>query len=534
MDKTSFARLYSLTKKQIPLIFLLCAISFLVSVCSVKFSLASKNVVDAAVSQADIFSAIIPLIILLLVQLILNILYSFIFTVAHGKMLNNMRADFFKSVLRKDYYSISGFHSAELVNRITGDCSIVCESVFGIFPTVVSMLVTVVYGFIILYSLDKALAFFCVIAGPVIVLASALYRKKMKVLHKEARRYDGLLKSFMQECVRNLPIIKCFTAENKIGLHSDSIQTKLYGISIKRNILSVSATILLFIAMTSGYYIALAWSAYRLSLGLISFGTLVAVTNLVGQITEPFSSLSTLIPKFFSMAASFERLTELDSISEERTEIKTLPTVESVNIENICFSYDETSVLDNFCLSVNRGEMVALYGESGIGKSTLLHLITGILHPHSGRIYVKTAEGEFDLDETTRSNFAYVPQRSMLISGTVAQNICFMKDYDEKLMLRCAELACIGDFISALPDGFETLIGEDGEGLSGGQIQRLAIARALYYQADILLLDEATSAVDEETEQQILSNIKQLGLTCVVVTHRSSAADVCHKAFKID
>lgn len=533
MDKKTFTRLCSLTKKQIPLIFFLCIISILVSVCSVKFSLASKNVIDAATSSVNIVSAIVPLVVLLVIQLILNIIYSVVFTVAHGKMLNNMRGEFFKSCLRKDYLEISKFHSGELINRISGDCSIVCESVFGILPAVVSMTATVIYGFITLYRLDKTLAFFCIIVGPLIVLASVFYKKKMKVLHKEARKYDGLLKSFMQECVRNIPVIKCFTAEYKIGIQSDSLQNKLYDISIKRNIISIIATIFFFIAMTSGYYIALAWSAYRLSIGLISFGTLVAVTNLVGQVTEPFESLTSLLPKYFAMTASFERLTELDNICDESSEIRHLPTPESINIENVCFSYDEVLVLKDFSLTVKKGETVAFCGESGIGKSTLLHLIIGILHPDSGRIYVKTGDGEFDLDETTRSIFAYVPQKSMLISGTVAQNICFAKDYDNELMIKCAELACIRDFIDSLPDGFETVLGEDGSGFSGGQLQRLAIARALYCRADILLLDEATSAVDEDTEQKILSNIKTLGITSIVVTHRSTAASMCDRSFLI-
>jgi len=337
----------------------------------------------------------------------------------------------------------------------------------------------------------------------------------------------------MQESLRNIPIIKCFRAEFKINAHSEMLQNKLYSISLKRNVISILATIFYFITMTSGYYIALAWGAYRLSKGLMSFGTLIAITNLAGQVTDPFQSLSSLLPQYYSMSASVERLMELDSIPDESTEEKILPLPESINIENVSFSYADTPVLNDFSLKINRGEMIALCGESGIGKSTLLHLLTGVLHPQGGRIYAETENGQINLDETTRTAFAYVPQNSMLISGTISQNICFANDFDNDKMMRCAEIACIKDFIESLPDGADTVLGEEGGGLSGGQIQRLAIARALYCESHVLLLDEATSAVDEATEQKILSNIRSLGITCLAVTHRSTAINMCDKAYYI-
>lgn len=533
MDKKTYARLYSLSKKQIPLILVLCIITVLVSVLSIRFALASKNVIDAAVSKTDLLKNVIPLAVLLISQLLLNILYSVIYTVAHGKMVINMRRELFNSSLRKDYLSISSFHSGELVNRINGDTSIVCNAVFDILPNAFSIISRIIYGFFTLYMLDKTFALFCLILGPIILMTAAIYRKRMKALHKESRKYDGLLKSFMQESVRNIPIIKCFRAESKITDQSDELQQNLYKVSVKRNIISVIATIFYFITMTSGYYIALAWGAYNLSIGLMSFGTLVAITDLAGQITAPFKELSSLLPQYYSMSASMERLTELDNIKTESSEVKHLPKAESINIENLSFSYGDIPVLDGFSLKINQGEMVALCGESGKGKSTLLHLLTGVLHPQSGRLYIEHSDGITDLDETTRTVFSYVPQRSMLISGTIAQNICFTEPFDKERLYECAEIACIKDFILSLADKEDTVLGEEGGGLSGGQIQRLAIARALYCKTDVLLLDEATSAIDEDTEQKVLANIRNMGTTTIVVTHRSTAIAMCHKTYYI-
>lgn len=533
MDKKSFVRLYTLSKKQIPLIAILCIIGVLVSVCCIRFPLASKDLVDVAVGHGNIVESVTPLATLLIAQLLLNIIYSVVYTIGEGKMLMHMRTEYFNSALRKDYLKVSSYHSGELVNRINGDTSIVCAAVFSIIPTALSIIFRIVYGFITLYTLDKIFACFCLVLGPVILLTAAIYRKRVKALHKQSRKYDGMIRSFMQESIRNIPIIKCFMAEDHITTHGDELQNKLYQVSIKRNLISIMATIFYFITVTSGYYIALAWGAYRLSLGLMSFGSLVAITDLAGQITSPFKTLSSLLPQYYSMSASMERLAELDNIPSEKREIKPASAIESINIENLSFSYGNSPVLTDFSLKVNQGEMVALCGESGIGKSTLLQLLTGVLHPQSGRIYAKHGNKETELDETTRALFSYVPQSSMLISGTIAQNICFTLPYDEEKMFECAEVACIADFIRSLPEGANTVLGEEGGGLSGGQIQRLAIARALYCKTEILLLDEATSAIDEETEQKVLSNIRKLGSTSIVVTHRSTAISMCDKAYYI-
>ena len=533
MDKKTFLRLFSFSKKQLPLIVVLCVIGIFVSVCGVQFPLASKNVIDAAVSGNELLKNVIPLAVLLIAQLLLNILYSVIYTYSHGKMLMDMRIKIFNSSMRKDYKSISSYHSGELVNRINGDSSVVCNGVFDILPNVLSIFAKIALGFITLYNLDKTFALFTLVLGPMILLTATLYRKKMKALHKESRKYDGMLKSFMQESMRNLPIIKSFCAEQVFTKKGEDLHNSLFNISIKRNIIGVIATIFYFITMTSGYYIALAWGAYKLSLGLMSFGTLIAITDLVGQITTPFKTLSSMLPQYYSMVASFERLTDLDNIKTDSSEVKFLSAPESINIENLYFSYQQTPVLNGFNLKIDQGEMVALCGESGIGKSTLLLLLTGVLHPDSGRIYVKNKDGEVDLDETTRTLFSYVPQSSMLISGTIAENICFTEPFDEKRMLECAEVASTKDFITEPSLGADTVLGEEGGGLSGGQIQRLAIARALYCKSDVLLLDEATSAIDEETEKKVLSNIRNLGYTCIVVTHRSTAISVCDKAYHI-
>lgn len=533
MDKKTFARLYSYIRRQIPLIALLCALGIISSICGVKFSLLSKNVVDTAASGNNILKAVIPLAALLTVQFLLSILHIIIHTIAHGKALINMRSSIFRTVLHKDYLYISKFHSGELVNRINGDCSIICNTTLDLIPSLLSILTKIGFGYITLYTLDKTMALFCIVLGPVILLTATLYRKKMKVLHKEARKYDGILRSFMQETVRNLSVVKCFGAEESFTAHGEMYQNKLYKLSIKRNMISILATLFYFITMTSGYYIALAWGAYRLSIGLMSFGTLIAITDLVGQITSPFKTLSSMLPSYYSMVASMERIEEFDEIPTDKEGITQISDIESINIENVSFSYGDNKVLDDFSFTVNRGEIIALCGESGIGKSTLLHLITGVLHPQSGRIYAVTNGGEIGLDETTRCAFAYVPQSSMLISGTIAENICFTREIDMDKLAKCAEIACIKEFILSLPDGFDTVLGEEGGGLSGGQIQRLAIARALYYDADVLLLDEATGALDEETEQKVMENIRKLGITCIAVTHRTTAINLCDKAFYI-
>ena len=521
---------------------ILTLLGIIISVVSVLFALSSKNVIDAAtgtIAKENLKPEIFNLIILLVLQLVLDSSFSFIHVRILGNIKINLKTKLFNTILKKDWLSINNYHTGELLTRLNSDISLISTSVVDIVPSAASLFSRIFLSLYVLFKLDMMFALFCVCLGPVILITAHLYRKQFKTLHKLYQESDGKTSSFMQDALQNTLVIKSFGNENKILPYLKKLQDKNFRISIKRNNISIAANILFFITMTVGYYFALAYGAYKLSIGLMSFGTLTALLQLVGDSISPFKSVSSLLPKFYQTLASAERIIEIENIKNDDERNISLDTdqiyseMKEIKFENVSFSYNnDKEVIKNLTLSVKKNEFVAVSGTSGMGKSTFLKLILGIIKPKSGLI---TIDDKYIVDKSLRKMFSYVPQGNMILAGTIKDNIAFSdKEINLEKVIECAKIAQIYDVIVNLEHGFDTLLGEGGSGLSEGQIQRLAIARALYHDADIILLDEATSALDKETELNLLKSLKELNSkTLIIVTHRSEVMDFCDRIISV-
>ena len=275
---------------------------------------------------------------------------------------------------------------------------------------------------------------------------------------------------------------------------------------------------------------------------LISYGVLMQITTLIGQIRAPIQGMSNIFPTYYSALASAERIMEIEKLPEE-TELhsdvdinKLYREMDAICFDNISFRFDRDIVLDSTSLFINKGEFVAVEGISGIGKSTLMKLLLSVYQPQNGSIYIRTPNKNYTADKSLRKLFSYVPQGNFLLSGTLRENIAFVApDVNDEDILNAARIACADDFISELPQGLDTVIAEHGGGLSEGQVQRVAIARAILTGAPIILLDEATSALDEETERQLLRNLRELkDKTCIIISHKRAALEICDKTVMIE
>ena len=275
--------------------------------------------------------------------------------------------------------------------------------------------------------------------------------------------------------------------------------------------------------------------------GKLGYGTLSAILQLVMNIQAPFASLSLILPRFLSTVASAERLMEIDQVEKEQTtdkiDAKTIyEKLDSIEFENITFGYGREEVLEKASLTVKKGDFIAVTGLSGIGKSTLVKLLLGVYEPNDGKVYLKTNGENIKVSSATRGLFTFVPQGNMIFSGTLRENLTFInRDASEEEIEKALEIACLSQTVAQLPQGLETVVGENGAGLSEGQVQRVAIARALLTKAPILLLDEGTSALDAKTEQELLDNLKGLdGVTAIMITHKSAGLKVCNRTIKIE
>jgi ATP-binding cassette, subfamily B, bacterial len=277
-----------------------------------------------------------------------------------------------------------------------------------------------------------------------------------------------------------------------------------------------------------GYAFAIIFGAFRLKEGLITFGSLTAMIQLVSHIQSPFTGMSFIIPKYYAMIASTERLMSIDQFESDAIHSDITPAdFKSLVLDHVSFGYGDKIVIHDLSLSIKKGEFIKINGESGKGKTTLFKLLLGLIDPDDGRIYMETSSSSIPVNASSRSFFSYAPQGNLMLSGTIRDNLNFYDtSTDEKLIDAC-KVACIYDEIKALPNGLDTKLGEKGFGLSEGQIQRLAIARALLKNAPILLLDEISSALDSETEQKVFMSIKELtDKTCLIISHRILPEDI--------
>lgn len=459
-----------------------------------------------------------------------------------AKLDMSIKSSLFSAMMMKDYSDISAYHSGELMNRLTADVKVVTSAIVEIIPSLVFFIVKIIGIFYILMTIDVLFALIFVVGGAAIFLVASLFKPLSKKLHKDVQEKQGRVRSFMQEGLGSILMIKTFGAQEKMRESAYGLQQAEYKSKRRRNIYSIVMGTGLHALFTFAYVWGLGWGAYMLFYGNITYGVLMQITSLVAQIRTPIQGITSVFPTYFNALASAERILEIEDIPDEPELNSDVDTAElyrnmkSIEFDGISFAFDRDSILEDTSLSVKKGEFIAIEGISGIGKSTLMKLLLSVYKPQSGEIYVASDTDRYIVDKSLRKLFSYVPQGNFLLSGTLRENIAFVAPSasDDDIM-NAAKTACAYDFISELPEGLDTVIAEHGGGLSEGQIQRVAIARAILSGAPVILLDEATSALDEATELQLLKNLRELkNKTCILISHKKAAEDFCDKIVTIE
>lgn len=532
--------IWQTAKPQLPLLVLLIVGNALSSVCAVSVALFSKRIVDAA--QNGDFTALLRagavLLCVVLLQIGLRILDNSLAVRVSGRLEMACKRRLFSAILQKEYSAVTAYHSGELMTRLTSDITVVTDNATVLLPTAISMLTRLVLAFAVIASLDMRFALLILAAGAVLFASSRAFRGKIKKLHKTVQASDGRLRAFLQESIESLLAVQVFGVQSKVMREADVRQTDNFDAKIRRNRWSIAANAGFLALFSFGTLLTLLWCGWKLAAGVITFGTLTALLQLVNQVQTPLTNLSGLMPKYYSMLSSAERLMELEALPDEaqtHTESAPVRNFESARFRNVSFAYGQNEVFTDADFEIRKNDFVVISGISGIGKSTLFKLLLGVLTPAGGEITVTAGGHTYPADKNTRGLFAYVPQGNLLFSGTVRDNIRFIKeDATDEEVLRAAKIACADTFLDELPEGLDTPLGEGGRGLSEGQMQRIAVARAILTDAPVLLLDEATSALDEETEARLLQNIRALeNKTCLIISHKKAAYAVCTRELTV-
>ena len=482
--------------------------------------------------------AVVIMALLMLAGLLLTIASTWVSNILGIRAQNRMQQRMLDRILRTQWHGREKFHSGDVLNRLEFDVNNVVTFLTETIPDSLAVLAMFIGAFCYLFAMDAVLAIITIAIIPVFVAVSKIYVRQMRRLTSEVRSSDSKVQSLMQETIQHRMLIKTLESETPMTERLEQTQSVLRHKVVRRTVFSVFSNIILWLGFRLGYLIAFLWAALRMSHGSLTFGGMTAFLQLVSRIQGPARNLTKLVPQAVSVFTAAERLMELEEDPLDETgEPVRLEAPCGIRLEHVYYQYEDKDreILHDLSFDFPPASCTAILGETGAGKTTLIRILLALLSPQQGKATIyNNHHQETAVTPLTRCNFAYVPQGNTLLSGTIRDNLRLGRlTATEEEMKEALHKSC-ADFVFDLPDGLNTLCSEAGGGLSEGQAQRIAIARALLRQSSILVLDEATSALDPETERQLLNNIlADRNTTVIFVTHRMAVIDYCDQTLKI-
>lgn len=478
------------------------------------------------------------------VSLILNSGISRILAKLNADISNDIRSDLFEQILDTRWLELSKYENGDILSRFDQDIETVSSNAISWLPTVVIALYHFLATFLVLFCYDKIMAGIALGSAPAVVLMSQFMMKKQRACRKRVREINSQMMTFEAETFYNIDTIKSLGAPLRYSARLKKLQEHYRKVNLDYNLFSIKTKAVLSLLGMAVQFAAFGYCLFRLWTHAITYGTMTLFLQQRNSLSGAFQNLLSLFPSFLNSSVSAHRIRELAELPKEihsmqnRNELFLAKGGLQVCLKDVAFSYaDGKPVLLEADFYASPGEIVALVGTSGEGKTTLLRLILGLIEPDTGKAILKTADGkEWKLNAETRTLFSYVPQGNTLLAGSIAENLSVAKEgATGEEMKNALQMACAWEFVEKLQEGLDTKLGERGKGLSEGQAQRIAIARALLRDAPLLLLDEATSALDEATERKLLKNIleKAPEKTCIVTTHRAGVLKLCRRVYRV-
>lgn len=508
------------------------------TVITLGLTLITKKVIDNATEGNGFVNFLIAYMLLMLISEAIYVLGTLLSTMLNEKFSFGIRRQIYEKIIHSHWMDVKRYHTGDLMTRLTSDAGNIAEGIINTIPSIIRLVLELIMVFFTLFFYSPMLAILALFIAPVAALSARWLGKKIKAVQIKVQESEAEYRSFLQESLANLLIVKAFANEKYSEERLISLRDSRFFWVLKKAKLGVVSSTVMSFSFQAGYIAAFTYGAVLISTKAITYGTMSVFLTLVNRVQAPVMQLAQQVPRVVSILASAGRVIELQSIPvEERQEKQIVPEAVGVEIEHLTFGYSEDLVLDEVSMSIHAGEMVAIVGESGIGKTTLIRLIMSFMSNYQGQIQFTNQHGEREAANAgTREFIAYVPQGNTLFSGTIRENIRMGKlDATEEEMIAALKLASGYQFVMELPNGIDTVIGERGHGLSEGQAQRIAIARAFVRKAPFLILDEATSSLDEATELAVIQGLQQLQPkpTCLVITHRKSILQYCDREIKI-
>lgn len=509
-------------------------------------AVASKHVIDIITGYQTSKLAILIIIYVgsTLFGLVLNSVLGRIVLKLSIRIGNDVQRDIFNKIIDADWSALNRFESGDILNRFSNDIGTVGNNAVNWLPTIIISLYRFVATFVVILHYDWIMAVFAFATAPALLLASRVILRRQREHGKKVRVMASEVMSFEVETFYNMDTIKSFGITDQYSSKLKSWQEKYKKVNLDYNLFQIQTNVFMTVLGSLVSMGAFGYCLWKLWSHAITYGTMTLFLQQTSKLSGAFQNVIGIIPNFLNASISAHRIRELVELPKEvRVEASRSLRQKAeggftVELRDLDFAYVENrTVLRDSRLIASPGEIVALIGASGEGKTTLIRLILALVRPGRGEALIRAADGtEFPLNAETRTLFSYVPQGNTILSGTIADNLRMGKaDATEAEMIRALETACAWEFVEKLPNGLETKLGRRGKGLSEGQAQRIAIARAVLRDAPILLLDEATSALDVGTERRVLKNVMSSNpnRTCIVTTHRPTVLNLCQRVYRV-
>ena len=501
---------------------------------SLLFVYICKTLIDIATGNSgrDLAGWSLAMVATMAAQTLFSLLRTRLAAQTDIRIKNNLRMQIFSRLICAYHGSRGERHSGDITNRLEEDVRVVSECLSNSLPALLSATVQFIAAFCFLMALNNTLAWSVVGIMPLAIILSKIFFRKLRRLTRDIRDTDSLVQSHLQENLQHATLIQTLEQEGRASSGLDRLQSGLYDSVMRRTRFTIVSRTVISLAFAAGYATAFLWGVNGLLAGAVTFGTMTAFLQLVGQIQRPVLELSSYIPSAIHAAASADRLMEIEGDEScAASEPVHLGSPAGIRMEHVSFAYPDGTrkVIDDFSHDFRPGSRTAIVGETGAGKSTLIRLILALLRPQSGSIVIYGPRSSAEASAATRCNLTYVPQGNSLLSGTVRDNLLLGDPEADEAGMKEALRIAAADFVFQLPDGLDTPCSENGGGLSEGQAQRIAIARALLRRGSILLLDEFSSSLDPETEKRLMENLSSAlpGRTMIFITHRRKITEYC-------